>query len=238
MFDILSTALSGLNSSRLRSAVAANNLANLNTPGYREQQVDTATGPSGRGSIADSISITSTPGYFVPTDNPLDLAIGGPGYFQVNDGQGNAFYTRDGSFSLDANGAMVDSNGFRLEPPVIVPSDAENVSIAGDGTVTATVNGQNQPLGQIQLAKFSNPAGLSLQGGNRLAQTGASGIPQVGTPGTGGRGIVYSGFVEGSNVSIEREAIDLQMEDKMTKANAAVVRTADDMYQTAIDLIG
>ncbi len=238
MIDILSTALSGLNASRWRTSVAANNLANLNTPGYREQQAKSASGPNGQGAVVDSVSISSTPGYLVPTDNPLDMAIEGQGYFQVTDGQGNPSYTRDGSFQLDSDGALVNSKGFRLDPPVFVPAEAENVTIAGDGTISATVDGQSQELGQIQLAKFSNPSGLSRQGGNAATQTGASGIPQTGTPGTEGRGIVHSGFVEGSNVNIAREAINLQVEDKMTKANAAVIRTADEMSQTVIDLIG
>jgi flagellar basal-body rod protein FlgG len=238
MSDILSIGLSGLTSSRLRAMTAANNLANINTPGYKAQSADTSSLAYGNGAAVDRISTLDAMGSLIPTDNPLDLAIAGNGYFQVTDGQGNNYYTRDGSFSRNANGQMVNSQGFSLSPGVDIPQNAESVSVGTDGTVTAQAGGQNVALGAIQLAQFSNPSGLSRGGGNLLSQTGSSGIAQMGAPGTGGLGTIQSGFVEGSNVDIAREAVALRMEENAFKASAALIRAGDEMQRDAIDLIG
>jgi flagellar basal-body rod protein FlgG len=238
MSDIFSIGLSGLQASRLRSLNAANNLSNLNTPGYKAKRVDSVSLSGNSGTAVAGSTQDSTQGPMMPTGNPLDLAIQGEGFFQVTDAQGNSFYTRDGSFSRDSNGQFVNSQGFQLDPAIQVPENAENVSVGSDGTVTATVDGESVEIGTVQLATFSNPDGLSNEGGNLLSQTGASGIPQLGDPGTDGRGIIQSGFVEGSNVDIAREAIALISEENVFKANAAVIKTGDEMQREAIDLIG
>lgn len=242
MSDILSIGLSGLTASRLRALTSANNLANLNTPGYKAQSADTSSLTGGNGAVTDSFSTSTTMGSLIPTGNPLDLAIVGNGYFQVADNQGNNYYTRDGSFSRNENGQMVNSQGFSLSPEIAIPQNAESVTVGMDGAVTAQVGGQQVggqtvELGNIQLAQFSNPGGLSRTGGNNLAQTGSSGVAQMGIPGTGGLGTIQSGFVEGSNVDIAREAIALRMEESAFKANAAVIRTADEMQREALDLL-
>ncbi len=236
--DTLAIGLSGLTASRLRGLTTANNLANLNTPGYREQRVNSASLSKGAGAVINSISKTSTNGSLIPTDNPLDIAIIGDGHFQLTDGEGNNSYTRDGSFSLNTDGQMVNNQGLILDPGITIPQDAQNVSIESDGTVNAQVNGETVQLGNIQTATFSNPQGLSSDGGNLQSQTGASGIPQMGLPGTEGRGYIQSGFIEGSNVDIARQAIALREVESSFKANAAVIRTADEMTREAIDLIG
>lgn len=238
MSDILSIGLSGLTASRLRSLTAATNLANLNTPGYKAQSVDTSSLASGNGAAVDSVSTFDALGSLIPTGNPLDLAIAGNGYFQVTDGQGNNYYTRDGSFARNENGQMVNSQGYSLSPGIAIPQNAESVSVATDGTVTAQIDGQNANLGAVQLAQFSNPAGLSRVGGNLLSQTGSSGVAQMGAPGAGGFGTIQNGFLEGSNVDIAREAIELRLSESSFKANAAVIRAGDELMREAIDLIG
>jgi len=238
MSDLLSIGLSGLTASRIRALASANNLANLNTPGYHSQRASTASLAGGNGAAIQSLSSSSIPGSFIPTGNPLDLAINGNGYFQVTDGQGNNYFTRDGSFSPRAGGQLANGQGFALNPGVTIPVNAENVATGSDGTVSGRVNSQTVEFGTIQLAQFSNPDGLSSQGGNLQTATGASGIPQMGAPGEGGRGFLLSGFLEGSNVDAAREAISLRMEENAFKANAVVIRTGDEMQRETIDLIG
>jgi len=237
MMDILSVALSGLNASRNRALVAANNLANLNTPGYRAQEADTFTGSGGSEAVTGGVSSLDTMGPLIPTDNPLDLAIGGAGFFPITNGNGNAAYTRDGAFTVGANGTLVNSQGLELQPPITVPAGATNVSVGNDGTVSAQLpNGGAANLGQIQLATFSNPSGLNRDGGNLLTPSGSSGIAQPRAPGTGGRGFIQSGFLEGSNVDIAQQAINLGLEENVTKANVAVAKTADEMMKTILDI--
>ncbi|MEW6237505.1 MAG: flagellar hook basal-body protein [Candidatus Omnitrophota bacterium] len=237
MADIFSIALSGLNASRNRMLTAANNLANLNTPGYKAQRADSAALPGGNGAATDSVSFSPQAGALVPTGDPLDLAIAGEGYFQVADGTGGVAYARDGSFRPDSNGTLVNSQGMPLSPAITVPPNAARVSIGEDGTVTANMaDGTTANLGQIQLTRFNNPGGLSRQGGNLLTPTPAAGTPQSGAPGTAGRGAILSGYLESSNVNIAEEVITLLNEENMTKANAAVVRTADAMQKTLLDV--
>ena len=238
MMDILSTALSGLNASRMRVQTAANNVANVNTPGFRAQRAHTRSGPSGQSAVVPGISTLTEPGALKPTGNPLDLAISGPGFFQAVDGDGNTFYSRDGAFSRSPDGVLVNSQGLVLQPPAAIPPGTVGVTVGSDGTISAQMpDGENVNAGQIEIAQFSNPQGLAREGGNLLTQTGASGISQAGAPGTGGRGILISGFLETSNVDIPREMIALQNEESLFRANAAVVKTADEMNKTALDLL-
>lgn len=238
MVDIFSTALSGLNASQNRASTSASNLANLNTPGYRAQRAHTAIGPNGVGAITDSTQISNAATSLRPTGNPLDLAIQGPGYFQLNDGAGNAYYTRDGSFSVGPEGTLVNSQGLAVAPGLNIPAGAESVTIGQDGTVSAQINGQGQVLGRLQLANFNNPGGLAPQGGNLAQPTPAAGAPMAGPAGEGGRGFVISGFLEGSNVDLIDEIVNQIVEPQIYRANAAVVRTADEMQRETIDLIG
>lgn len=237
MADIFSTALSGLNASRLRASTAANNLANVNTPGFRAQRVNSSSLPSGQGSTTTSVSVSQSVRNLRQTGNPLDLAVGGNGFIPLVDNVGQQAFTRNGSFSRNADGTLVNSQGFQLAADINVPADTSNLNIGEDGTVTARLaDGTNANLGQIELASFSNPDGLSQEGNSISRQTGASGVPQIGPPGTEGRGVILSGFLESSNVNIVRETVNLLNEENMTQANAAVVRTADEMQQAALDI--
>lgn len=239
MADPLFTALSGVQASRNRALASANNLANANTPGYRAQRAESASGPGGSGVQTAAVTTLSAPGGLVPTGNPLDLAINGPGFFQVADGEGNVTYTRGGSFAPDANGRLTNPQGMALQPPVEIPQGAVSVSVGADGTVSARMpDGANAEAGRIETATFSNPAGLSREGGNRLAAAGASGAPQAGQPGTGGRGTIVQGFLEAPNTDTAREMVNLRAEANAAAANVATARTADAMTKTAIDLVG
>lgn len=237
MTDLISIALTGLQSSQQRSLAAANNLANLNTPAYQAKRLDTVSLTGLNGAMASSVTKSDAQGSLAPTGNPLDVAIMGNGYFQLSDSQGNLQFSRDGSFSLNSNGELVNSQGFKLDPPVRIPENADSVSIDYDGTVTAKVAGVTREIGSIQLAVFGNPSGLADQGNNMLTQTGSSGIPRLGDPGRDGRGYLQSGFLEGSNVDIATDSVALLTEESIFKANAAVVKTADALRGVAIDLI-
>ncbi|MFH1739890.1 MAG: flagellar hook basal-body protein [bacterium] len=238
MPDPINTALSGLNSSRLRSATRANNLANLNTPGYKAQRAESATGPRGDSVRISAVGRNQSQGSLQPTGNPMDVAINGPGFFQVQDAAGNTFYTRAGAFQQDAAGNLVTSNGLALAPGAAVPPGSQ-VSFGSDGTISAqTGNAPAAPIGQMQLANFSNPEGLTLVGDNLAAATPASGPPTMGAPGAGGLGTLIPGFLESSNVDLTGEIVDQIVEVNVNAANAAMIRTADEMNRETIDLIG
>jgi flagellar basal-body rod protein FlgG len=234
--DILATGLSGLNASRHRALTNANNIANMNTPGFKAQRVDSATGPQGRSVQTDRVSINQELGSLIPTQNPMDLAISGKGYFQVADQDGNLFYTRDGSFRQDSQGRLATSQGLVVQPETVIPQGAENVRISSEGIVSARLNGETKELGQVELSNFSNEQGLAREGNNLLLPSGASGIPQAGRPGVEGRGYLISGFLEGSNVDIAREMINLRTEENITKANAAVIKTAAEMQEEILKI--
>jgi len=237
MPDPLSIALSGLTASRLRALTHANNLANLNTPGYKAQRADSATGARGDSVRISAIGRSQSAGFLRPTGNPLDVAIDGPGFFQVQDAQGNRFYTRAGAFQLDADGNLVTPEGLMLVPPITVPAGAQ-VSIAPDGTVSAQVgDAPPEPIGQIELATFNNPEGLALAENGLATATPASGPPILNPPGAGGAGRLVSGHLEGSNVDMAAEIIAQKFETRIYAANAAVVRTADEMNREIIDLL-
>ncbi len=181
-----------------------------------------------------SNDIISLQGTFTETDNPLDLAIEGKGFFQIRLPSGDTAYTRDGGFQLDATGNIVTADGNPLEPQITIPAQAQSITIAADGTVSYTQAGQaaSQVVGQIQLANFANPAGLNSLGGNLFAQTDASGDPTVGVPGgQEGIGSLMQGYVEGSNVNIVNEFVNLIVSQRAYDANSKVVKAADEMYQ-------
>ena len=237
MIDPIQTALSGLNTSRLRSATTANNLANLQTPGYKAQRANSATGPTGDSVQISSVGRSLSQGSLRMTGNPMDVAITGNGFFQVQDGEGNTFYTRAGSFQLDANGNLVTAQGFTVDPGIIAPAGSK-VSIGADGTVTAqTGNGPSVAVGQIQLASFNNPEGLVLTGDGMAAATTASGPATLGAPGTVGYGGLVSGFLESSNVDLVTEMVNQIVETHTYTANVSVIRAADEMNRETLNLL-
>ena len=173
-----------------------------------------------------------TQGSLQETDNPLDIAIQGDGFFQVTLPDGTTSYTRDGSFKRDANGSMVTSDGYFVQPQITIPQNATSVQVGPDGTVTAVIPGTAQPqqLGQIQLARFVNPAGLSPIGGQNLyTATAASGAPIVSQPGLNGAGSLQGGYLENSNVQIVNEIVNMIVAQRAYEANSKAISTSDEM---------
>jgi len=257
MIRALYTAASGMNAQQTNVDNIANNLANANTVGYKarraqfedllyqnivqpgtaaSQQTTVPTGLQlGLGTRAASNEIIFTQGNSTETDNPLDLVIQGNGFFQIRlASTGELAYTRDGEFQLDRNGNVVTANGDSLEPQITIPSGAQSVTIASDGTVSYLLSGQTaaQKAGQIQLAGFQNPAGLNSIGKNLYQPTDASGDPTVANPGgQEGLGTLLQGYTEQSNVSVVEEFINLIVAQRAYEANSKVVKAADEMYQ-------
>lgn len=234
----------------------ANNLANSNTAGYKtrraqfqdllyqnmiqpgaaagQQTVVPAGLQLGLGTRASSNEIIFTQGEFSQTNNPMDVVIQGNGFFQVLQPNGTIAYTRAGQFQVSQTGSMVDSNGNPLQPNITLPTNAQSVTIATDGTVSYTLPNQtaSQTAGQIQLATFANPAGLNSLGQNYYQPTTASGEPILGTPGgQEGIGTLLQGYTEQSNVSVVNEFVNLIISQRAYEANSKVVKAADEMYQ-------
>jgi len=250
MLRSLWTSASGMDVQQTNLDTIANNLANVNTSGFKKVRAEfqdllyqTLSAPG-----SDTTVTTETPnglqvglgakmvaanrifsqGSLKNTGRPLDLAISGRGFFQVTQPDGTLAYTRDGSFSIDQNGIMVTSQGYQLEPLVTIPQEAISVSIGTDGTVSADI-GEPEPqnLGQIQLVNFINPSGLKALGGNVYSQTNASGDPVVGNPGDLGFGEIQSNFLEISNVNVAEEMINMIIGQRAFEATSRSVRTAD-----------
>ena len=174
-----------------------------------------------------------TQGSFQQTDNPLDIVIEGKGFFQIRKPNGDLAYTRAGSFQLNRDGVIVTSDGYPLEPQITIPAEAQSLTIGADGTVSYSQVGQaaSQLAGQIQLANFTNPAGLNSIGKNLFSPTDASGDPTLGNPGgQEGLGALLQGYTEQSNVSTVVEFINLIMSQRAYEANSRVVKAADEMY--------
>jgi len=235
----------------------SNNIANVNTAGFRGNQArfqdliytqlraaGTPVGSSvvpvatevGLGVKVSSSEKIFTQGTVQQTNNPLDVAIDGDGFFQVTKPDGSLAYTRDGSFNRDANGAIVTADGYFLNPQIAVPQSALQVAVGNDGSVTAVLPGQTAPqqLGQIQIARFTNAAGLAPTGQNLFTQTGASGSPVISQPGINGAGTLQGGYIEDSNVSVVDQMVAMITAQRAFEANSKSVTTADQMLQTAV----
>ena len=252
----LFTGATGMTAQQLNLDVISNNLANVNTTAFKRSRVDfqdllyqtirapgavSAQGlqiPSGiqlgHGVGVAAVTKLFLQGPFVETANSLDVAVEGDGFFQITLPDGEIGYTRDGSFELNRDGIMVTSDGFPLEPEITIPEDAVNITIGTDGTVSITLfDSTTDELGQIELARFINPAGLSSQGRNLLRETDASGDPILGVPGEDGAGTLRQGFLETSNVSVVDEIVQLIITQRAYEVNSSVIRTSDEMLQTA-----
>ncbi|MBS1856542.1 MAG: flagellar basal-body rod protein FlgG [Acidobacteria bacterium] len=261
MIRALYSAASGMSAQQMNVDNIAHNLANANTTGFKArraqfqdliyqsvvqpgaasgQQTVVPTGLQvGLGTRASSNEILFTQGQFSQTDNPLDLVIQGKGFFQVRRPSGDLAYTRSGAFHVNRDGNIVTADGDPIEPAITIPANALQITIAQDGTVSYTVQGQTaaQQAGQIQLAGFANPAGLNSLGGNLYTPTDASGDPTVAAPGgQEGLGTVLQGYTEQSNVSVVEEFINLIVAQRAYEANSKVVKAADDMYQQVNNL--
>lgn len=251
----LFTAATGMMAQQLNVDVISNNLANVNTTGYKKSRVDfedllyqvmkapgteAAAGVEtpngiqiGLGVRPAAIQKHFTQGIFKLTENPLDLVIEGEGFFQVTRPNGEINYTRDGSFRIDSSGQVVTANGFLLEPAITIPSDATEISVGIDGTVSVLQGGSTTPttVGQIQLAQFPNEAGLLAKGKNLFAETTASGSPTTGTAGENGLGTINSGYLEGSNVSVVEELVNLIVAQRAYESNSKAIQASDQMLQ-------
>jgi flagellar basal-body rod protein FlgG len=248
-------AKSGMEAQQTQLDHISQNLANSGTNGYKQshavfedliyqnlrqsganssEQTQLPTGLQvGLGVRAVATSRQFSQGTLTQTYNNLDVAIQGKGFFQITMPDGTTGYTRDGSFQLDAQGQLVTNNGYLVQPGITVPSNATNITIANDGTVTATVAGQVAPqnLGQIQLATFINPAGLDPKGQNLFAETPASGAPQTAAPTVQGMGSVSQGFVESSNVNVVQELVTMIQTQRAYELNSKAIQTSDQMLQ-------
>jgi len=256
MIRALYSAASGMSAQQTNVDNIAHNLANASTVGFKMRraqfqdllyqslsQPGSAAGqqtvvPSGLqvglGTRASSNEISFVQGSFSSTDNPLDLVIQGKGFFQVRRPTGELAYTRAGAFHLNRDGQLVTSDGDALEPQITIPPEAQAITVASDGTVSYSIPSQTsaQTAGQIQIANFTNPAGLNSLGHNLYTPTDASGDPTVGTPGgQEGIGTLLQGYLEESNVSVVEEFVNLIVSQRGYEANSKVVKAADEMYQ-------
>lgn len=261
MLRAFSTAATGMTAQQLIVDVVANNLANINTNGFKRSQMDfqdlmyvklhpagteiesgtiLPTGLEiGSGVKAASTLKVFTPGELENTGRNLDLAIQGDGFFQVTIADGSMRYTRDGSLRIDADGSLVTASGYKLEPSISIPADWMNLQVGRDGTVSVMTPGSDTPtsVGQIQLARFSNPSGLSSEGGNLLSETEASGTATVGNPNSDGIGALEQGFLEKSNVQMVQELVRLITAQRAYEINARAIKAGDEMLTTANRLI-
>jgi flagellar basal-body rod protein FlgG len=167
------------------------------------------------------------------TSNNLDVAIKGQGFFQVQQPDGTSAYTRDGSLQVDANGQLVTNSGYIVQPGITIPANAQNVTIAADGTVSASIPGQATPqtVGQLTIATFVNPAGLEPKGQNLWGETAASGTPNAAAPGSNGHGTLQQGYVETSNVNVVEELVAMIQTQRAYELNSKAIQTSDQMLQ-------
>ncbi|HKU44781.1 MAG TPA: flagellar basal-body rod protein FlgG [Polyangiales bacterium] len=259
MMRALNTAASGMAAQQTSVDVIAHNLANVNTTGFRKQRAEfedliyqtirTPGGTTGEGQklptgiqIGEGVRLVSTTqmhmqGSLLQTGSSLDLAIEGDGFFQVQRPGGEIAYTRAGNFRVDAEGRLVTVDGFEVEPAITIPQNSTSVSISPNGTVSVTTPGQNasQDVGQLTIAGFVNPAGLLAVGRTMFTPTDASGEAIVGQPGTEGLGTLASGFLEGSNVEVVNEMIDLIASQRAYEVNQRVITAADEMLRRVTD---
>jgi len=250
----LYTAASGMSAQQLNLDTIANNLANSSTTGFRQLRLEfqdmlyqnlitpgaaqsqttvSAGLQVGLGTRSAATEVIMTQGELNQTNNPLDLAIEGNGFFEVQRPDGTIAYTRAGQFYLNNQGTIVTTDGDPLLPTITVPANATAVTVTQYGVVNATLPGQTNPtqLGQIQLATFANPGGLQLIGGNLLQDTLSSGNPVLGNPGgTEGLGTLQQGYLENSNVDVVTEFVQMVLAQRAYESNSKVIKAADDMY--------
>ena len=260
MLRAFSTAATGMTAQQMMVDTVANNLANVNTTGFKRSQINFQdllyvdlrepgtevasglTSPSGL-EIGSGVRPASTVKVFTPgelenTARPLDIAITGDGFLQVSMPDGTLKYTRDGALQINANGELVSTTGYMIEPAISIPIDAKSISIEKDGGVNVTdASGTQSVAGNIQLARFPNPSGLSSEGDNLLAETEASGTPTTGTPGENGFGTIQSGFLEKSNVQMVTELVNLITAQRAYEINSRAIRAGDDMLRTAGQIV-
>ncbi|MGD2016359.1 MAG: flagellar basal-body rod protein FlgG [Desulfobacterales bacterium] len=257
MIRSLWTSATGMQSQALNLDVISNNLANVNTSGFKKSRAEfqdllyetllpagTASSQDteipagiqlGHGTRPSTVLKIFSQGNMENTQNELDLAIEGDGFFQITLPNGETAYTRDGAFKLDSDGRIVNSDGFTMEPELAIPSDAMSISVGLDGTVSVLQAGESIPseIGTIELARFINPAGLISMGKNLFMPSEASGNEVIGTAGEDGMGTLAQGFLEMSNVSVVDEMVNMITAQRAYESNSKAIQAADDMLQLA-----
>jgi flagellar basal-body rod protein FlgG len=255
MIRALYSAATGMNVQQTNLDVIANNIANVNTNGFKRSRADFqdliyqtlrlqgaqsesgTTVPTGiqigLGAMLSSVQKEFQQGDYNKTENELDIAIEGNGFIQVTMPSGETAYTRAGAMKSNAEGQIVTSDGYPIVPNLTIPANTTNISIESDGTVSAQVQGQSAPqqIGMIELAVFGNPSGLNAIGKNLFKQTEASGTATTGTPGQNGAGTLLQGYLEGSNVNIMQEMINMIIGQRAYEVNTKVIKAADEMLQ-------
>jgi len=257
----LNIAATGMLAQQLNVEVISNNIANMNTTAYKRQRAEfqdllyqderrVGSSSSDTGTIVPSgiqlglgvrtaaVYRMTGQGQIITTENSLDLAIQGKGYFQVTLPSGETAYTRAGSLQLSPEGQIVTANGYTVLPGITIPNDAIDVTVNSSGQVEVTLAGQVQPqtVGQLELATFPNEVGLQALGDNLYAETPASGNPTTGVPGSTGFGTVLQGFLETSNVDVVQEITNLIRAQRAYEMNSKVIETSDQMLQTMTQL--
>jgi len=259
MMRALYSAAGGMLAQQLNVDVTSHNLSNVNTWGFKRYRVDfqdlmsqTLRAPGALSAAGTMVPTGLTvglgvkpaatvrnyaQGMFVETGQPTDALIEGEGFFQITMPDGTIGYSRDGAFKMDANGTLVTSDGYFLEPQITVPPNTIQLTIDASGSVTALLAGNvQQSLGQIELARFVNPPGLLGMGKNLFVQTEASGAPITGVPGEEGFGTIAQGYLEGSNVQVVQEMVNLIVAQRAFESNANAIKTSDDMLAIATSL--
>ena len=255
MNQALWIAKTGLDAQQTRMEVVSNNIANVNTTGFKRERAvfedllyqnlrqvgasstqDTQL-PSGF-SIGTGVRVVATEklhsqGNLSNTGNPFDMAVQGKGFFQVLLPDGSLAYTRDGSFQVNQDGQLVTSSGYQVQPAITVPEGAQSVTVGSDGTISVLLPGSTAAtqVGSMQLTNFINPAGLQAIGQNLLLESGSSGAPQTGTPGLNGLGTLTQGAVESSNVNIAEELVNMIETQRAYEMNSKAIQSADQMLQ-------
>lgn len=260
MLRTLWIAATGMQAQTLNIDVISNNLANVNSCGFKRSRADfqdllyetlrpagaasslgneVPTGIQlGHGTRPVAVQKIFLQGDYQQTQNELDMAIEGKGFFQVLLPNGDTAYTRAGAFKMDSEGRVVTSDGYLMEPEITIPSDTLTLSVGMDGTVSALRAGDVEPVevGSVQLASFANPAGLSSIGRNLYMETGASGEPVTGVPGEDGFGTIAQGYLEMSNVSVVEEMVNMITAQRAYEINSKAIQSADEMLQMANNL--
>jgi len=260
MIKSMRTAATGMASQQMNVDNIANNLANVNTTGFKKTKIefqDVLYQNFRRAGSASAIGVQVPVGLAIgygarpaatvrnfstgdlqQSGNPFDMAIEGDGFFQVQRPDGSTAYTRDGTFKLSADGSIVTSDGYFMLPEVSIPEDSVSVSIGRDGTIEVLQFGQDTPsqIGQIELARFINPAGLSAIGHNLMVETSASGDPITDVPGQSGLGEVNQGYVEMSNVNVVDEMVNMIVAQRAYEMNSKAIQTSDEMASIANNL--
>lgn len=255
MSQALWVAKTGLEAQQNRLSVVSNNLANVNTTGYKRsramfedllyqnlrqaggqtsEETELPAGLSlGTGVRTVATQKLHTQGNFIQTNNTFDLGIQGKGFFQILKPNGDIGYTRNGEFQSNSTGQLVNSSGYRVQPDIIIPENSLSITVGTDGIVSVTQPGNPAPaqVGTIQIANFVNPAGLQSIGGNLYLETGASGAPVVGNPDSNNLGSLIQGSIESSNVNVVEELVNMIETQRAYEMNSKAISTADQMLQ-------